>query len=120
MHSQCLVRMLISLTKWQIALEGCTQWLCQCICCMWSSTVASGQWSLSSICGSCVLGAGKWNKHVDGWDAIQDNTFPSLEGFVFAFSQMFQVGLSKRCTSVSSVWCSRCASLLRRDYMSCM
>jgi hypothetical protein len=34
---------------------------------------------------------GKWNKHVDAWDAIEDNEFPSLEGFKFAFSQMFQV-----------------------------
>lgn len=45
--------------------------------------------------GYTVLGynpdTGKWHKHVDGWDAIHDNSFPSLEGFVFAFSQMFQV-----------------------------
>ena len=34
---------------------------------------------------------GKWNKHMDGWDAIKDQDFPSLEGFIFAFSQMFQL-----------------------------
>jgi hypothetical protein len=31
---------------------------------------------------------------VDAWDAIQDNEFFSVEGFIFAFSQMFQVLLS--------------------------
>lgn len=28
---------------------------------------------------------------MDAWDALQKNEFLSLEGFVFAFSQMFQV-----------------------------
>jgi hypothetical protein len=45
--------------------------------------------------GITILGynpdTGKWNKHVDAWDAIQDNEFFSVEGFIFAFSQMFQL-----------------------------
>lgn len=46
--------------------------------------------------GVSILGfnpeTGKWNKHVDAWDAIEDNEFPSLEGFHYAFvRQMFQV-----------------------------
>lgn len=40
-----------------------------------------------------MLLAGKWNKHVDAWDAIEDNEYLSLEGFVFAFSQMFSVSI---------------------------
>ena len=28
---------------------------------------------------------------MDAWDAIQDNEFFSVEGIIFAFSQMFQV-----------------------------
>ena len=35
--------------------------------------------------------AGKWNKHVDAWDALKSNEFFSLEGFVFAFRQMVSV-----------------------------
>lgn len=45
--------------------------------------------------GLTVLGyhpnTGKWNKHVDAWDAVQNNRFFSPEAFVFAFSQMLQV-----------------------------
>lgn len=45
--------------------------------------------------GITVLGynpdSGKWNKHVDAWDAIEDNEFFSLEGFIFAFKQMVSV-----------------------------
>jgi len=35
--------------------------------------------------------AGKWNKHVDAWDAIQDNEFFSPEAFAFVLKQLFQV-----------------------------
>ncbi|KAK9804190.1 hypothetical protein WJX72_000175 [[Myrmecia] bisecta] len=45
--------------------------------------------------GLTILGynpdTGKWNKHVDAWDAVEDNEFFSLEAFVFAFKQMAQV-----------------------------
>jgi len=34
--------------------------------------------------------AGKWNKHVDAWDSLEDNEFFSLEGFVFAVGQMLR------------------------------
>ena len=34
---------------------------------------------------------GKWNKHVDGWDNLSDEEFPSLEGFAFVLRQMLQV-----------------------------
>ena len=35
--------------------------------------------------------AGKWNKHVDAWDAITDNEFVSAEGLAFVLKQLFQV-----------------------------
>ena len=38
--------------------------------------------------------AGKWNKHVDAWDAVENNEFFSPEAWIFAFSQMFQVPAS--------------------------
>jgi hypothetical protein len=47
-----------------------------------------------------LLRTGKWNKHVDAWDAIQDNEFFSIEGFIFAFSQMFQVQSSPLCCAL--------------------
>ncbi len=40
---------------------------------------------------NCVTPAGKWNKHVDAWDAVENNEFFSPEAWIFAFSQMFQV-----------------------------
>lgn len=35
--------------------------------------------------------AGKWNKHVDGWDCLEDQEFFSVEGFSFVMAQMLQV-----------------------------
>ena len=37
-----------------------------------------------------MLRAGKWNKHVDAWDAVKNNEFFSPEAWIFAFGQMFQ------------------------------
>ena len=39
-----------------------------------------------------VLDAGKWCKHVDAWDCLENQEFPSLEGFAFVAQQMFQLG----------------------------
>ena len=36
--------------------------------------------------------AGKWCKHVDAWDCLKNQEFPSLEGFAFLAQQLFQVG----------------------------
>lgn len=47
----------------------------------------------SSADAHYVRSAGKWNKHVDAWDSIEDNEFFSLEGFRFAFGQMISVSL---------------------------
>jgi hypothetical protein len=35
--------------------------------------------------------AGKWNKHVDGWDCLEDQEFLSLEGAAFVARQMLRV-----------------------------
>ena len=35
--------------------------------------------------------AGKWNKHVDGWDCLTNQEFFSLEGAAFVVRQMVQV-----------------------------
>ena len=43
-----------------------------------------------SSAAGCVAGAGKWNKHVDGWDCLKDQEFPSLEAFAFTLRQMLQ------------------------------
>ncbi len=39
-----------------------------------------------------TLDAGKWCKHVDAWDCLKNQEFPSLEAFGFVAQQMFQVG----------------------------
>lgn len=44
--------------------------------------------------------AGKWNKHVDAWDAVQNNEFFSPEAWIFAFGQMFQA--RHACSSFTS------------------
>lgn len=37
------------------------------------------------------VGAGKWNKHIDAWDCLENQEFFSLEAFAFTLRQMFQV-----------------------------
>ncbi len=37
------------------------------------------------------LRTGKWNKHIDGWDCLEDQEFFSIEGFAFVLRQMLQV-----------------------------
>ncbi|CAL8463772.1 g3306 [Coccomyxa elongata] len=45
--------------------------------------------------GFSVLGynpaTGKWNKHVDGWDCLEDQEYFSVEGFSFVMGQMLQL-----------------------------
>lgn len=50
--------------------------------------------------------AGKWNKHVDAWDAIEHQEFPSLEGFLYAFGQMLQLNRPppNRLTPEFQIW----------------
>ena len=38
-----------------------------------------------------LLGAGKFSKHVDAWDCLQDQEFPSLEAYGFVLRQLFQL-----------------------------
>ena len=51
------------------------------------------------------LDAGKWCKHVDAWDCLKDQEFPSLEGFAFVAQQMFQLGKPpNRYTPEFQIW----------------
>ncbi len=40
---------------------------------------------------TCIVAAGKWNKHVDGWDCLEDQEYFSVEGFSFVMGQMLQL-----------------------------
>ena len=43
------------------------------------------------LCQGSFTHPGKWNKHIDAWDCLNNQQFPSLEAFTFTLRQLFQV-----------------------------
>ena len=46
---------------------------------------------LTCLCRGLSTHPGKWNKHIDAWDCLNNQQFPSLEAFAFTLRQLFQV-----------------------------